>query len=173
MPRGGNYTRILKSALKEDEATYIQRLADLGEEAIRYAYKRKQYRNRTKNLRDSYASAVYQKGVLIESSIRFIGKQQAVKNDKYKGYGRDRAMEFLQNPPAYVKNADFYLLCVAAEPYARYLEEGSSYAQEKIQVISAASDYISARWRRTYTGLNLINGRHIRVVKGTKDPYYE
>ena len=64
---------VLQKARVTEERATVQKLAKLGYDAIMYAYNRKGFEHKTRNLHDSYGSAVYVNGNLIESSIRYIG----------------------------------------------------------------------------------------------------
>ena len=55
----------------------ISQLARDGEQALHDAYYGRGFNNRTYNLHDSYGSAVYYNGVLVNSSIRYIGAEMA------------------------------------------------------------------------------------------------
>lgn len=80
------------------ERELITKLTNEGERIIKTAYTRRNWKNRTKNLKDSYGSAVYRNGVLLRYTIRFISDSpdaNPFKNDKelgaYRGE-RSRAM---------------------------------------------------------------------------------
>ncbi len=68
----------MRSSLKE---AYIREAIKLltteGERIIQDAYKRRDWKNQTFNLHDSYGSAVYVYGKLEKSSIRYVGPKQA------------------------------------------------------------------------------------------------
>ena len=137
---------------------YVAKLAVLGYEALMYAYneghaegnkpKKKnekgqierdgKWRHRSRNLHDSFGSAVYVNGVLQEDTIRYIGPE--LSDDKY---GRAELRRYFREPDADV-SGDVCLLCVAAVYYAQLLEEGRHVGGYKIKVISGASDYINA-----------------------------
>ena len=140
---------------------YVQKLSALGYKAIMYAYGEGhspnpptykepvgdgKWRHRTGNLHDSFASAVYVNGALIEDSIRYIGPQIAWERTDYEyAVGRSHAWWYLHNPPVDV-SGEITLLCLAAMYYAEYLEDGTHRGGYHIQVISAASDYIQEHW---------------------------
>ena len=128
---------------------YVADLAKLGYEAIMYAYERRGFSHRTRNLHDSYASAVYINGELEPTSIRFVGGELSRKVDPHTGKsGRDTVLEYLENPYNADVSGDVALLCVAAMEYAEYLEAGTHRGGYEIQVISAANDYIWQNWHR-------------------------
>lgn len=65
----------------------VKNLTEEGERIIKAAYNRKNWKNRTYNLHDSYGSAVYVNGNLQRGSIRYVGNPKANpdKNDKELG----------------------------------------------------------------------------------------
>lgn len=146
---------INKAKVTEERAT-IQKLASLGYNAIMYAYKLGhgsgstvtpirdgKWRHRTRNLHDSFGSAVYYNGVLIESSIRYIGGELSQKTDPLtKMTGRQTLNEFLHRSHFGRAKGEMVLVCVAAMYYTEYLEEGRHRGKYKIQVISSARDYV-------------------------------
>lgn len=66
---------IIKTEQIKDDITLdiVKALTQLGWEASLVAYRKKSFKNRTFNLHDSYASAVYVDGVLQERTIRYMG----------------------------------------------------------------------------------------------------
>lgn len=160
---------------------YVAKLAVLGYQALQYAYneghaegdkpKKKdengkviadgKWRHRSRNLHDSFASAVYVKGVLQEDTIRFVGPELS---DDY--FGREEARRYFREPEVDV-SGDVCLLCIAAVYYAQLLEEGRHRGGYKIKVISGASDYINAHiWELEDEVFGIKN---IRAVTGTYD----
>ena len=155
---------------------YVSQLAKLGYEAIMYAYRdghasgsaeKKpvgdgKWRHRSRNLHDSFASAVYVNGILQEDSIYYIGGEYS--RSEYGGMtGREYARQYLEDPAEDV-SGDIALLCIAAMPYAEYLEEGTHKGGYKIRVISGAADYIAANWHRVKTDLFEI--KKVRFIAG-------
>lgn len=103
----------------------IDEMTKDGAEAIQRAYDTKTFTNRTMNLRDSYASAVYLDGRLLEDTIRFVdgGSAQATKPRIWKGreiYGRQEVYRYLKAYPP--KTRGLSLKLVAAMPYSAVLE---------------------------------------------------
>lgn len=80
---------------------FIESLAEEGRRIIMLAYASRGFENRTKNLKDSYVSAVFKNGRLIESSIRFLNRdpneQDAEKAHSSGLWGREEAMYFLKD----------------------------------------------------------------------------
>lgn len=83
------------------EKDFIESLAEEGRRIIMLAYASRGFENRTKNLKDSYVSAVFKNGHLIESSIRFLNRdpneQDAEKAHSSGLWGREEAMYFLED----------------------------------------------------------------------------
>lgn len=157
---GVEYQRGMKAA--------IHKLTVLGRDAIQWAQRTRGYKHRTYNLYESYASAVYLNGNIVEESITHLSGPRASETIGETGKtGKELADEYLkaQHPPQTLA-----LICVAAAPYAEYLEEGTYnsarryYNSEeerwvsikgepyrprgnRIQVISAAQDLIDRRWK--------------------------
>lgn len=152
---------------------YVAQLTVLGYEAIMYAYseghsptpRRYQkpvrdgkWRHRSGDLHDSFASAVYVNGVLLEDTIRYVGPEMS---DSL--WGRAEVKAYLKNPDVDV-SGDVTLLCVAAAYYAEFLEEGRHQGGYKIRVISGASDYIAANWHRVRS--DLFSVKNVRFIAG-------
>lgn len=155
---------------------YVSQLAKLGYEAIMYAYNdghaegsaiKKpvgdgKWRHRSRNLHDSFASAVYVNGILQEDTIYFVGGEYY--RSEYNGKtGREYAREYLDNPDIDV-SGDVTLICIAAMEYAEYLEEGTHRGGYMIRVISGASDYIAMNWHRVKT--DLFEVKNVRFIAG-------
>ena len=116
----------------------ISQLADDGEKAIREAYEGREFTNRTYNLHDSYGSAVYYNGTLVECSIRYVGAEMAEEDERY---GRNEVNDFFANyRPKNRKGID--LVIVAAMFYADILEEGKGRLKRKYKVIAEGEDYM-------------------------------
>ena len=135
-----------KEEYRKTMGDYVADLAVLGYEAIMYAYQRREFNHRTRNLHDSYASAVYVNGQLEPTSIRFVGPEYSHSEDPSKK-GRNIVLDYLENPDVDV-SGDVTVLCVAAMEYAEYLEAGTHKGGYQIQVISAANDYLHQNWDR-------------------------
>lgn len=160
----------------------VARVAQLGEDAIKWAFERgyqktprhignisyyrwlgrkrksqsKAWDDITYNLRDSIGSAVYINGELQDNTMKFV-------NDNPKG-GRTRdAIDprsgrqvlkdyFRQLHPNKGKN-EITLVCVAAMYYTKFLESGTHGGHYKIKVISSAADYVRKNWEKAVDGI--------------------
>lgn len=127
----------------------VAQLANDGERIIKTAYNTRGFNNRTYNLHDSYASAVYVNGVLRHNTIRYIGPEKAKLNTShelgdyagdrtrpvYRGtggdkryltgdtivaYGRDEAIRFLNDYKPI--GSGIQLVVIAAMFYAGIVE---------------------------------------------------
>ena len=140
---------VLQKARVTEERANVQKLAKLGYDAIMYAYNRKGFEHKTRNLHDSYGSAVYVNGNLIESSIRYIGGELSRKEDPLtKKSGRETLNDFFKRSHYGRAKGEMVLVCVAAMHYTKYLEEGRHRGGYKIQVISAARDYVDQNFNK-------------------------
>lgn len=160
----------------------VERVAQLGKEAIVYALKKgfrskprhvgtMSYRNWltkqgknpnlawddiTYNLLDSIGSAVYVDGVLQENTIKFA-------NDTPLGgrtrdaidprSGRQALMDYFRQIHPNRGKGDITLICVAAMYYTKFLEAGTHAGGYKIKVISSAADYVRRNWEKAVDGI--------------------
>lgn len=139
---------LQKARVTEERAT-VQKLAKLGYDAIMYAYNHRGFEHITRNLHDSYGSAVYVSGTLIESSIRYVGGELSRKDDPLtKKSGRETLNDFFKRSHYGRAKGEMVLVCVAAMHYTKYLEEGRHRGGYKIQVISAARDYVDQNFNK-------------------------
>lgn len=154
----------LQKARVTEERAIVQKLAKLGYDAIMYAYNKGlkstprsstskkpdlAWSHVTRNLHDSFGSAVYVNGHLIETSIRYIGGELSKKDDPLtKESGRDTLNDFFRRSHYGKAKGEIVLVCVAAMYYAKYLEEGRHRGGYKIQVISAARDYVDQNFNK-------------------------
>ena len=122
--------RIKYGEAVKDKVTkvLVEAFTSLGYYAAIEAYKGHTYSHRTHNLHDSYASAVYVNGVLVDDSIKFVQRSKSSKND-YRGSrwgyapnGRTAARYFFENLD--VSNREDYITIViaAAMWYAEIVE---------------------------------------------------
>lgn len=160
----------------------IRRVAQLGKDAIDYAFEQgfKRYSRRitneryrkwlekkgkdpnsawddiTGNLRDSFGSAVYVNGELQRNTMKFA-------NDNPKGghtrdaidprSGREALMDYFNSiHPGRGKN-EIVLICVSAMYYTKFLEAGTHGGHYKIKVISSASEYVRRHWESVVNGI--------------------
>lgn len=168
----------------------VDKLAHEGEEAIKYAYRLRDFTNRTYNLRDSYGSAVYLKGRLVKRSIRYLGAEMATKgrelgwtwtkgrsmpdfrgDRRYPGdeipmTGREEVMDFFSKYKPSGK--DIELVIVAAMYYGGYLEKGTGL-RKKYKVISGGKpfmEYIAKKYNGTLRQFS--QDRDIRIMTSIK-----
>ncbi len=160
----------------------VERLAQLGQDAIDFAFKqgfRSKPRNYgniayhnwlvskgkgpnsawddiTGNLRDSFGSAVYVNGELQRNSIRFANDNptgERTRDAIDPRPGREVLLDYFNKiHPNRGKN-DVTLVCVAAMYYTKFLEAGTHRGHYKIRVVSSASDYVRRNWERAVSGI--------------------
>lgn len=162
----------LKNLESDYERDVVRELKALGHDAVMYSYIKSSFKNRTYNLYNSYASAVYVRGALVPSSIQFLGSPMSVKKDKKTGKtGRQTAKDYLYSHSFGAASGEIVLVVIAAMYYAGILEAGGekrvvtkikdengkvikrtskrSVANKgpgsRYKVISPAKDYISQR----------------------------
>lgn len=89
---------------QELEIDSIRTLANIGGKIIKRAYASRSFQNRTKNLKDSYVSAVFNNGVLVKGTVRYVGPPESTlarefgetaSGDAYYESGREAADRFL------------------------------------------------------------------------------
>lgn len=117
---------------------FVDMLADEGDKLITQAVNSRDYTHRTLNLHDSYGSAVYLNGALVERSIRTL-PAQATKAKKYKGNEIRGAEEIIKYFRSYKPKSAIELVVAAAMPYGVVLEkgeEGGGGLKHKYKVIS-------------------------------------
>lgn len=151
----------------------IDAIADLGEEAAKYAFEqgfRKTPRGEisdsyrqwlishgkdpenawddvTGNLRDSIGSAVFVNGKLEENTIRYADDtERSKKADARYGRGREALLNYFRRIRPESSRNEVFLVVAAAMPYANALERGTHFGGYEIRVISGARDYIDAHW---------------------------
>lgn len=173
---------------KDAQQRLIEAVADLGQDALQYAfYKRNMGKGpRPKeasegrldawwseygNLHDSLGSAVYVNGVLQPDTIRYVDDEIWMKRpDPRFRSGRKVLNEYFKKVKPRSKRNEVFLLVVAAMPYVRFLETGTHYGGYKIRVVSEARTYIDKHWReiegRVYANLGLRKPSSRVVSKG-------
>lgn len=119
-------SKLNPEAVKND---LINSLADEGLRLIRLAYASRDWKNRTKNLKDSYVSAVFEDGKLVSSSVRFLSpadSPEATQAHTSGLRGREEAMFFLEEVGSKLKRqkgtGGLALVIAATMPYASILE---------------------------------------------------
>ena len=167
----------IKNAMQRD---MVAALAKLGYFAMMDAYGKHSFTHRSRNLHDSYASAVYVNGELIEDSIRYVGGILSRKIDytTHKN-GRDTVNEYLHSHHFGGKNNEMVLVVIAALFYAGILEAGDINSSgrgpgQKYIVISPARDYIDKYYKSVlssvYDKYGIKDKPKARVIKGEKLP---
>lgn len=134
----------------------VKSLAIEGKRIIDDAYETKTFKDRTGNLRDSYVSAVFYKGRLVEDSVHFVGDEVAI-SDTYRTYkdsevggeeegtkGRQEAQKFLGKLQFSSRPSGITLIIAAAMFYSS-LVEGRGF-----RVISHVSYELDEIKRRGY-----------------------
>jgi len=129
---------IHKKYLPKDKALQlmIKELTMYGEMVIEEAYKTATFKNRTFNLRDSYASAVFYEGKMVNGTLRTLGSPLALVSKTWYGRkvrGRYEATRFLRNDYK-PTGRGLSLVAIAAMPYREVLE-----LRYKYRVISGAN----------------------------------
>lgn len=145
----------------------VKALSTLGYRAMMDAYAKRGFQHRTRNLHDSYGSAVYVDGVLIDSSIRYVGGILSRKVDpKTKKTGRETLDDYFRSHRFGVTNHEIVIIVVAAMYYTGILESQGRY------VITPARDYIDANWESTmanvYSKYGIKEKPKARVIRGEK-----
>lgn len=160
----------------------VSQLAQLGKDAINYAFKQgfrskprrinnEKYRqwliskgkdpnsawdDISGNLRDSFGSAVYVNGELQRDTIRFANDNPIggrTRDAIDPRPGREVLLDYFNKiHPNRGKN-DVTLVCVAAMYYTKFLEAGTHRGAYKIRVVSAATDYIKRNWEQAVSGI--------------------
>ena len=114
---------------------FVDMLATEGGKLIEQAVSSRDYTHRTLNLHDSYGSAVYLNGALVERSVRTL-PAQATKAKKFKGKEIRGAEEIIKYFQSYKPKSEIELVVAAAMPYGVVLEKGSGGIRRKYKVIS-------------------------------------
>lgn len=160
----------------------VKRVANLGKDAIDYAFQQGFRRHSrqinsekykkwlaskgkdpnnawddiTGNLRDSFGSAVYINGELQRDTIRFANENPVggrTRDAIDSRSGREALIDYFNKiHPGRGKN-NIMLICVAAMYYANLLEKGWHGGGYKIKVISSAADYVRRNWQRAVDGI--------------------
>lgn len=154
----------IKDAFTRDT---VQALSTLGYKAMMNAYAKRGFQHRTRNLHDSYGSAVYVDGVLVEKSIRYVGGILSRKVDpKTKKTGRETLEDYFRSHRFGTTNHEIVVIVVAAMYYAGILESQGRY------VITPARDYIDANWESAMASVlskyGIKEKPKARVVKGDR-----
>lgn len=139
------------------EQDMIMSLADIGEKIIKMAYVTKTFTDRTFNLRDSYVSAVFNKGRLVEGTKRHVGEPKSetaleyddlATGDPEMTTGREEADKFIAKWSFSSGRPSGITLVVAAAMFYSGILESDRY---KYLVISHIQDELDALARNGYT----------------------
>jgi hypothetical protein len=136
-----------KQSFKSLEKEVIKFLTDEGERIIKTAYSRRNWRNRTYNLHDSYGSAVFKNGALLRDTIRYVSsepKANAYRNDKELGDYRGQRSKAQ-------KGSSYHEFGKADKP-ARFLDGDTIQAYGRDEVNKFFNGYKLA----TTSGLELV-----------------
>ena len=114
---------------------FVDMLATEGGNLIAQAMSSRDYTHRTMNLHDSYGSAVYLNGKLVEKSVMLLGSK-ATKAKSYKGSKLKGSEEIMKYFRRYKPKSEIELVVAAAMPYGVVLEKGSDGLKHKYKVIS-------------------------------------
>ena len=130
---------LFKKYLPKDKALklMIDELTMYGEMVIQEAFKTANFnKKRTQNLRDSYASAVFYEGKMVNGTMRTLGSPLALVSKTWYGRkvrGRNEAKRFLRHDYKPTIQG-LSLVAIAAMPYREVLE-----LRYKYRVISGAN----------------------------------
>ena len=187
---------IFYSDLSQFEADLVRALTKLGQNAMKHAYlvghtdaprsagvqpvkyrKSKgslvtdsKWRHKLGNLHDSFGTAVYVNGTLVQSSVKYLGGKISKKVDKRTGRGGRRTVkDYLHRIHFGAKKQEIVLVVVAAMYYTRWLEKEDS-GTGKFLVISPAKDYINKHYHSVvapiYRKYGVERSLRARVVQG-------
>ena len=135
----------------------ISFLAMIGEKSIQEAYQNRGFTNRTYNLKDSYGSAVYYNGALLDTTIRYIGPPEAKTKRRGKS-GREEVNKFFRDYSP--KSNGYEIVVVATMPYAGELELGGGQLKRKYHVMAGARDLlerVAAKYGAKLKGLGALS----------------
>lgn len=113
----------------------VDMLSNEGGKLILQAVNSRDYTHRTYNLHDSYGSAVYLNGKLVEKSVMLLGSK-ATKAKSYKGSKLKGSEEIMKYFRSYKPKSELELVVAAAMPYGVVLEKGGGGLRRKYKVIS-------------------------------------
>lgn len=179
--------------MKGFEQDMVKALSVLGYKAMMDAYKRREFKHRTRNLHDSYASAVYVRGKLIESSVRYIGGVLNLSkkiDPTTKKTGRETVDDWLHSHSFGQTGNEIVLVVIAAMFYAGILEaewqtgkrtelkknkrkkRNPTGNPDRIIVISPAHEYINTHYQsalqKVFQKYGIKEKPVARVIKGEK-----
>ena len=132
---------------------FVDMLADEGGKLILQAVNSRDYTHRTMNLHDSYGSAVYLNGKLVEKSVMLLGSK-ATKAKSYKGSKLKGSEEIMKYFRSYKPKSEIELVVAAAMPYGVVLEKGSDGLKHKYKVISGINTEVDNLAKRLNAKVN-------------------
>ena len=132
---------------------FVDMLATEGGKLITQAVSSRDYTHRTMNLHDSYGSAVYLNGALVERSIRTL-PAQATKAKKFKGNEIRGAEEIIKYFRSYKPKSELELVVAATMPYGVVLEKGGGGLRRKYKVISGINTEVDNLAKRLNAKVN-------------------
>ena len=143
--------------VKGSEQRVISFLAMIGEKSIQEAYQNRGFTNRTYNLKDSYGSAVFYNGTLLDNTIRYIGPPEA-KAKRLGKSGREEVNKFFRDYSP--KSNGYDIVIIATMPYAGVLETGGGRIKRKYHVMAGARDLlerVAAKYGAKLKGLGALS----------------
>lgn len=190
-------TTLLRNLKDDFERDMVRALKALGKKALNHAYltghtdaprsdRTKQevkyrkekgttmtdskWRHKLGNLHDSFGCAVYVNGMLVQSSVQYLGGTISKKRDTRTGKnGRQTVKDYLHRISFGAKKEEIVLVVVAAMFYTRWLEREYS-GTGKFLVISPARRYINENYAQyvepVYRKYGIQRRPRTRVIEG-------
>ncbi|MBQ2284920.1 MAG: hypothetical protein II244_04575 [Clostridia bacterium] len=169
---------ISKSLLSNIQKDMVDALATLGYKAMADAYAKRTFKHRTRNLHDSYGSAVYYDGKVVLSSIKYFGGIYSRGADpRTKKTGRETLNNYFRTHSFGATRHEIVLVVVAAMYYAGILENANKNMLargpgDRYIVISPAHEYINTHYQsalqKVYQKYGIKEKPVTRVIKGEK-----
>lgn len=144
------------------ERELIRKLTEEGERIIKAAYTRRNWKNRTKNLKDSYGSAVYRNGVLLRNTKRFLSssadarintgrelgdysgaRSRAQRGSSYEQFGKGGDSRFIDGDTIYAYGRD---------EVNKFLEGYKPDSNSGIELVVVAAMYYAGILESGYLG---------------------
>lgn len=163
---GKTYLKDLKDNFERD---LVRAFSKLGVDAMNDAYAKKRFKRRTGNLEDSYGSAVFVRGKVVQSTMKFLGGNPISKKKDSKTHktGRETVKDYFLKWSWGKGEDEVVLVVIAAMYYAGILEK-----EHYFNVISPARDFINSSWQ---TYINPIYAKYgikekpaARVIQGDR-----
>ena len=132
---------------------FVDMLATEGGKLILQAVNSRDYTHRTLNLHDSYGSAVYLNGKLVEKSVMLLGSK-ATKAKSYKGSKLKGSEEIMIYFQSYKPKSGIELVVAAAMPDGVVLEKGVGGLRLKYKVISGINTEVDNLAKRLNAKVN-------------------